>query len=280
MNNLNLHQLLNSAEVYVNSILESLNSDTLPAEDCVSELKNILLRYIEESEHAEKLYCKYSFTDFSEDNKVNASIISSELSSFPDAINMLFDFGLKKLAGFDNSETFRWLRDCGLIAPVEIHLPDKNEVLYTITSEGYIYFDKKKILSQTVQKEVAASTLPEGLRISPKAWNDASIYQAYALKHFYDSKNISDYMIFPSPTSENLLIGCEISKDAEPCLVFVWTEEPLNRDLKEYIGKISETEEIPHIAIVYTDKSEEKDIDNYITAERHGEKVKKYFTEV
>mgnify|MGYP006949019457 CR=1 FL=1 len=45
MNNLNLHQLLNSAEVYVNSILESLNSDTLPAEDCVSELKNILLRY-------------------------------------------------------------------------------------------------------------------------------------------------------------------------------------------------------------------------------------------
>ncbi len=139
MNNLNLHQLLNSAEVYVNSILESLNSDTLPAEDCVSELKNILLRYIEESEHAEKLYCKYSFTDFSEDNKVNASIISSELSSFPDAINMLFDFGLKKLAGFDNSETFRWLRDCGLIAPVEINLPDKNEVLYTITSEGYIY---------------------------------------------------------------------------------------------------------------------------------------------
>lgn len=238
MNNLNLHQLLNSAEVYVNSILESLNSDTLPAEDCVSELKNILLRYIEESEHAEKLYCKYSFTDFSEDNKVNASIISSELSSFPDAINMLFDFGLKKLAGFDNSETFRWLRDCGLIAPVEIHLPDKNEVLYTITSEGYIYFDKKKILSQTVQKEVAASTLPEGLRISPKAWNDTSIYQAYALKHFYDSKNISDYMIFPSPTSENLLIGCEISKDAEPCFVFVWTEEPLNRDLKEYIGKI------------------------------------------
>lgn len=113
-----------------------------------------------------------------------------------------------------------------------------------------------------------------------KAWNDASIYQAYALKHFYDSKNISDYMIFPSPTSENLLIGCEISKDAEPCFVFVWTEEPLNRDLKEYIGKISETEEIPHIVIVYTDKSEEKDIDNYITAERHGEKVKKYFTEV
>ena len=87
-------------------------------------------------------------------------------------------------------------------------------------------------------------------------------------------------MIFPSPTSENLLIGCEISKDAEPCFVFVWTEEPLNRDLKEYIGKISETEEIPHIVIVYTDKSEEKDIDNYITAERHGEKVKKYFTEV
>lgn len=64
MNNLNLHQLLNSAEVYVNSILESLNSDTLPAEDCVSELKNILLRYIEESEHAEKLYCKYSFQTF------------------------------------------------------------------------------------------------------------------------------------------------------------------------------------------------------------------------
>ena len=54
----------------------------------------------------------------------------------------------------------------------------------------------------------------------------------------------------------------------------------VNRDLKEYIGKISETEEIPHIVIVYTDKSEEKDIDNYITAERHGEKVKKYFTEV
>ena len=105
-------------------------------------------------------------------------------------------------------------------------------------------------------------------------------YREAALKHFYDSKNISDYMIFPSPTSENLLIGCEISKDAEPCFVFVWTEEPLNRDLKEYIGKISETEEIPHIVIVYTDKSEEKDIDNYITAERHGEKVKKYFTEV
>ena len=280
MNNLNLHQLLNSAEDYMNSILESLNSDTLPAEDCVSELKSILLRYIEESEHAEKLYFQYSFTDYSENNKVNASIISSELSNFPDAINMLFDFGLKKLAEADNSEAFGWLRDCGLIAPVEIHLPDKNEVLYTITSKGYMYFDKKKILSQEVQKEVAASTLPEGLRISPQAWNNASIYQAYVLKHFYDSKKLSDYMIFPSPTSEKLLIGCEISKDADPCFVFVWTDEQLNHDLKEYIGKITETKEIPHIVVVYTDKSKEKDIDDYITETKHGEKVEKYFTEV
>lgn len=280
MNNLNLHQLLNSAEVYINSILKSLNSDTLPPEDIISELKSILLRYIEESEHAEKLYCQYSFTDFSEDNKVNASIISSELSSFPDAINMLFDFGLKKLAEADSSEAFGWLRDCGLIAPVEIHMPDKNEVLYTITSKGYTYFDKNKVSSRRVQKGVAASALPEGLRISPQAWNNAGVYQAYVLKHFYDAQNITDYMIFHSPISDNLLIGCEISKDADPCFAFVWTEEPLNHDLKEYIGKISETKEIPHIVVVYTSESEEKDIDNCITETKHGEKVKKYFTEV